>query len=311
MKSHTYNDFQLVNNSSMLEEYRKLIRLPFPSSEELDRIDFILEQAQTDPKLNDALCFEDEELAVELDLSEKNDLDYHKLNFELKSNNEGASVIHFNGHGSSESSLNNLSRSEKSHPTSKELNVTGKVVPLFPGVTQVAKRKGGFRGYDVKHVASFLVGGILIFAVSTCLKNKEPDNTQLQMPQHHSSVMSPELLPVGNKGETQASVCNLDLSSANQKMQEYYISYSELDKQVTSQQLQPLERKMHVKQLQKTAEIRQKQLEEAQRDAEHQKYQAELKKQFDVAQKWKDRASYSLEQSRQWLCLSKSVLHLY
>lgn len=74
-------DINTLNNvqqqeiiSKMAGEYRDLIRLSYPSDEELKRIEDILELAISNCRLNDHLNQMDEELALEISLLEENDL---------------------------------------------------------------------------------------------------------------------------------------------------------------------------------------------------------------------------------------------
>ena len=113
-----------------------------------------------------------------------------------------------------------------------------------------------------------------------------------------------------NNTETETSVCNLDSNVANQDIKEYYESFKNLENQIITQQIQPLEIRNKVRKLQKEAEIEQRKAELNQKYAESQKEQAEIQHHYKEAQKLKDEANLLLSKSRQWLCFSRQALSL-
>ncbi|MEM7727397.1 MAG: hypothetical protein AAF208_13670 [Cyanobacteria bacterium P01_A01_bin.45] len=135
--------------------------------------------------------------------------------------------------------------------------------------------------------------------------SNEIDNSQQKMVQKNSMVS-----PVSNMNSTEMSICNSNKGIPDQKIKEYYASFNQLENQIETQQLQPLQVKGEVRKLQLIAEKQQRKAERNQRRAEINKEQAQMQSRYDEAQVWQVRAQTSLSESRQWLCLGRQVLNL-
>jgi hypothetical protein len=213
------------------------------------------------------------------------------------------------GHNSGERLSHNLSDNESISLKNQEQDLK-----TNSHISQ--KKKWGWRD-NIKPI-SYLVGGFFVLLTAPGLCNiLNSIKGEVGNRYHNSSVMSSfqqdardTTIELMNEREAKVSICNPDSDNVSEQMQEYYALYSKLEEDVTNQTLKPLEIKMQVQHLQKRAEIEQKQLEVEQRYAEIEKRKAEQQKSYDVAQKWKDKASNSLVQSRQWLCFSQHALTL-
>ncbi len=257
--------------SKITEEYSSLIKLSSPSDVELDRIEQIMELAVYDTELNNLINQVDEQYALEMNLLEDDHLDHLSI--------------------------------EKSKNISNVIS--------FPhSVVLDSKKKRQIFKYDTRLAISYFVaGGLFVFAGVTGLCNMLKDK-ELVIDDKQQTKQVFIATPAVQTSDNQMSVCSSEKKTPNPKIKDYYVTFTQLENQVKMQKLQPLEIKSKVRQLQKQAERRQKKAEQEQLYAEIKKTQAERQKNYDLAHSLQAKAQSSLEESQQWLCLSRQMLEL-
>ena len=300
------------NIYKMAEEYRKLSILPEPTEAEYERILTIMELAIDDTKLDNLINQVNEQYATENNLLRDDYLDEKSSSEQKLNDSTHLTVVEKDG-------LDNVKYKNKDGvPKSKNTNN----VILFPrSVKSHSEKKRKLFGFDIGVAIPYLAaGGLLTFFGVAQFCNfidnkKEPSFDYVKVPiQFHESFSvqnaNNSLLSNVNNTETETSVCNLDSNVANQDIKEYYESFKNLENQIITQQIQPLEIRNKVRKLQKEAEIEQRKAELNQKYAESQKEQAEIQHHYKEAQKLKDEANLLLSKSRQWLCFSRQALSL-
>jgi hypothetical protein len=185
--------------------------------------------------------------------------------------------------------------------------------------SQISPHQNCFLAHNIiPKASSVLTVGILAIVIISAFnivnyKRGSIDKYSLPsrlFPAFFSNTSISQKTSLTNDSITEVLICNVNLGTPSKQIQDYYVLYTQLKEKVKSKELQPLEIKMLVRKLQNKAEIQQEQSEKEQKDAEKEKKQAERRKDYDIAQKWKNKASDSLAKSRQWLCLGRYVLDL-
>ena len=274
----------------IVEEYGKLIRVRFPSDIENDRILEIMELAVYDIELDDLINREDIKYAEENDLIESSSLELEKSSYlSVVENYKDDNLILF-----PHSAVACSDHREKRKSLSSKIR---DAIPCF--VT----------------VGILTCVGILQFCDSSNhLKEtsyKHANSLQSQFNQEISvKIASNSVLSNVNNAETKMSICNSDGVRENQEMKSYYVTFKQLENQVVEKQLQPLQVKGEVRELQDRAEQQQEKAEKNQRDFEKQKQLAEVQHNYHKAQRLKDQANNAYSESQQWLCLSRQALDL-
>jgi predicted RNase H-like nuclease (RuvC/YqgF family) len=295
------------------EKYRKLIRLSSPTDAEFESIKEIMELAGCDKELDNLINQEDKRYAEENNLLEDDCLyEEFSSNQELSSS-ANLTVV------KNENNLGNVKYKSKDD-TPKSKNSSN--VILFPRSTKShLEKKRKLFGFGIGiAIPYFVAGGLLTFFGVIQLYNsfnyeKEPSFEYVEVPSQFYEGFSVQnvnnyLLNNANNTDTQMSVCNSNDNVPNQDIKKYYATFKNLEDQVTTQQIQPLEIRNKVRELQRKAEMEQKKAELNQHYAESQKKQAEIQHHYKKAQKLKDEANTLLSESRQWLCLSRQALIL-
>ena len=275
----------------IVEEYGKLIRVRFPSDIENDRILEIMELAVYDIELDDLINREDIKYAEENDLIESSSLELEKSSYlsVVENNNQDDNLILF-----PHSAIAGSSNREKRKSLSSKIRdaipcfVTAGILTCV-GILQFCDSPNHLKETSYKHASSL----------------------QSQFNQEISvKIASNSVLSNVNNAETKMSICNSDEGRANQEMKSYYVTFKQLENQVVEKQLQPLQVKGEVRELQLRAERQQRDAEKYQRYFEKQKGLAEVQHNYNEAYRLKDKAETALSESRKWLCLSREALDL-
>mgnify|MGYP001800084042 FL=1 len=274
----------------IVEEYGKLIRVRFPSDIENDRILEIMELAVYDIELDDLINREDIKYAEENDLIESSSLELEKSSYlSVVENNKDDNLILF-----PHSAVACSDHREKRKSLSSNIRdaipcfVTAGILTCV-GILQFCDSSNHLKETSYKHASSL----------------------QSQFNQEISvKIASNSVLSNVNNAETKMSICNSDGVRENQEMKSYYVTFKQLENQVVEKQLQPLQVKGEVRELQDRAEQQQEKAEKNQRDFEKQKQLAEVQHNYHKAQRLKDQANNAYSESQQWLCLSRQALDL-
>lgn len=274
----------------IVEEYGKLIRVRFPSDIENDRILEIMELAVYDIELDDLINREDIKYAEENDLIESSSLELEKSSYlSVIENNKDDNLILF-----PHSAVACSDHREKRKSLSSNIRdaipcfVTAGILTCV-GILQFCDSSNHLKETSYKHASS--------------LESKF--NQEISVKIASNSVLSNV-----NNAETKMSICNSDGVRENQEMKSYYVTFKQLENQVVEKQLQPLQVKGEVRELQDRAEKQQEKAEKNQRDFEKQKQLAEVQHNYHKAQRLKDQANNAYSESQQWLCLSRQALDL-
>ena len=274
----------------IVEEYGKLIRVRFPSDIENDRILEIMELAVYDIELDDLINREDIKYAEENDLIESSSLELEKSSYlSVIENNKDDNLILF-----PHSAVACSDHREKRKSLSSNIRdaipcfVTAGILTCV-GILQFCDSSNHLKETSYKHASS--------------LQSKF--NQEISVKIASNSVLSNV-----NNAETKMSICNSDGVRENQEMKSYYVTFKQLENQVVEKQLQPLQVKGEVRELQDRAEKQQEKAEKNQRDFEKQKQLAEVQHNYHKAQRLKDQANNAYSESQQWLCLSRQALDL-
>jgi hypothetical protein len=303
------------NIFKIVEEYCKLIRLSSPSDIELERLEKIMELAVYDVELNNLINREDEQYAIENNLLGDDYLDEKESSIiELDNPNFLSNTNHKDS--SDEARYESENRLQKSENTSN--------VVRFPCLVTSHPEKRKMLGFDMKLViSSFVAGGILTCFGITGLHNSFnsekdfllKDSITIMFFSGHGggnfvshNTNNYSLSNVNNTDEI--PVCNSNSGKPNQRIEEYYESFKQLENQIETQELQPLKLKNEVRYLQVKAERHQRQAELNQRDAEIKKQQAQMQSRYAEAEALEAKAQTLLSESQQWLCLSRQALTL-
>ena len=274
----------------IVEEYGKLIRVRFPSDIENDRILEIMELAVYDIELDDLINREDIKYAEENDLIESSSLELEKSSYlSVVENNKDDNLILF-----PHSAVACSDHREKRKSLSSNIRdaipcfVTAGILTCV-GILQFCDSSNHLKENSYKHASS--------------LQSKFNQDISVK-------IASNSFLSNVNNAETKMSICNSDGVRENQEMNSYYVTFKQLENQVVEKQLQPLQVKGEVRELQDRAEKQQEKAEKNQRDFEKQKQLAEVQHNYHKAQRLKDQANNAYSESQQWLCLSRQALDL-
>ena len=274
----------------IIEEYGKLIRIEFPSDIENDRILEIMELAVYDIELDDLINREDIKYAEENGLIESSSLELEKSSYlSVVENNKDDNLILF-----PHSAVACSDHREKRKSLSSNIRdaipcfVTAGILTCV-GILQFCDSSNHLKETSYKHASS--------------LQSKFNQDISVK-------IASNSVLSNVNNAETKMSICNSDGVRENQEMKSYYVTFKQLENQVVEKQLQPLQVKGEVRELQDRAEKQQEKAEKNQRDFEKQKQLAEVQHNYNKAQMLKDQADNALSESRKWLCLSRQALNL-
>jgi len=287
----------------IVEEYGKLIRLQFPSDIENDRILEIMELAVYDKELDNLINQEDKKYAEENDLIEDDYFYNESSSLELdKSTPVPLSVI-------------------DNHKSDNSSNLV-----LFPHSATFCssnlENKKRLLSFNIRDAIPCIVAvGILtcvgIAQFCHSLNHHKDPSFKLASTftgEFHEgfsvNYASNYFLSNANNTETEKSICNSSTGRTNEEIKQYYISFKQLKNQIVMKQLQPLEVKGEVRELQVRAERQQREAEKNQRYWEAEKELAEVQHNYDEAQRLKDQAKTALSESRQWHCLSQQALNL-
>ena len=274
----------------IIEEYGKLIRIEFPSDIENDRILEIMELAVYDIELDDLINREDIKYAEENGLIESSSLELEKSSYlSVVENNKDDNLILF-----PHSAVACSDHREKRKSLSSNIRdaipcfVTAGILTCV-GILQFCDSSNHLKETSYKHASS--------------LQSKFNQDISVK-------IASNSVLSNVNNAETKMSICNSDGVRENQEMKSYYVTFKQLENQVVEKQLQPLQVKGEVRELQDRAEKQQEKAEKNQRDFEKQKQLAEVQHNYNKAQMLKDQANNAYSESQQWLCLSRQALDL-
>ena len=274
----------------IIEEYGKLIRIEFPSDIENDRILEIMELAVYDIELDDLINREDIKYAEENGLIESSSLELEKSSYlSVVENNKDDNLILF-----PHSAVACSDHREKRKSLSSNIRdaipcfVTAGILTCV-GILQFCDSSNHLKETSYKHASS--------------LQSKFNQDISVK-------IASNSVLSNVNNAETKMSICNSDGVRENQEMKSYYVTFKQLENQVVEKQLQPLQVKGGVRELQDRAEKQQEKAEKNQRDFEKQKQLAEVQHNYHKAQKFKHQANNAYSESQQWLCLSRQALDL-
>ena len=274
----------------IIEEYGKLIRIEFPSDIENDRILEIMELAVYDIELDDLINREDIKYAEENGLIESSSLELEKSSYlSVVENNKDDNLILF-----PHSAVACSDHREKRKSLSSNIRdaiprfVTAGILTCV-GILQFCDSSNHLKETSYKHASS--------------LQSKFNQDISVK-------IASNSVLSNVNNAETKMSICNSDGVRENQEMKSYYVTFKQLENQVVEKQLQPLQVKGEVRELQDRAEKQQEKAEKNQRDFEKQKQLAEVQHNYHKAQKFKHQANNAYSESQQWLCLSRQALDL-
>ncbi|MEM7717228.1 MAG: hypothetical protein AAF349_27375 [Cyanobacteria bacterium P01_A01_bin.68] len=275
----------------IVEEYGKLIRVRFPSDIENDRILEIMELAVYDIELDDLINREDIKYAEENDLIESSSLELEKSSYlsVVENKNKDDNLILF-----PHSAVACSDHREKRKSLSSNIRdaipcfVTAGILTCV-GILQFCDSSNHLKETSYKHASS--------------LQSKLNQDISVK-------IASNSFLSNVNNAETKMSICNSDGVRENQEMKSYYVTFKQLENQVVEKQLQPLQVKGEVRELQDRAEKQQEKAEKNQRDFEKQKQLAEVQHNYHKAQRLKDQANNAYSESQQWLCLSRQALDL-
>jgi len=275
----------------IVEEYGKLIRIRFPSDIENDRILEIMELAVYDIELDNLINQEEKKYAEENDLLESSNLetDKSRLLSVVEDNNQDDNLILFP----------DIAIAASDHPEKRKSlsSYIRDAIPCFVaagiltcvGILQFCDSSNHLKETSYKHASS--------------LQSKLNEDISVK-------IASNSVLSNVNNAETKMSICNSGNDRENQEMKSYYVTLKKLKNQVVEKQLQPLQVKGEVLELQIRAERQQRQAEKYQRYLENQKGLAEVQHNYNEAHRLKDQAKTALSESRKWLCLSGEALNL-
>lgn len=338
-------DKDLLISRPLLEianKYRRLVKLEFPTDDELDEIDHILELAIYDTELDNLIN------EIDLDIASNIVTPSIALELEPTSGSEALSVFHFSGHRNyqalddktTHNSLRQFSCVEHYSPNQAQNNyasakdLLGATFSFFCS----SKAKLAIGGFSVlliglvSHCHQLIPPNAfsktsLIQAISTTDNSAKEPQSNISASINNVEKQSNSLNNYGrddkefkrDKHETLSWGAS-SISTANYKYEESkqvtdkftnpeakntYVDLNQLEMSDTSQPSQKIVVRQKAQKIQLKAESKQKEAESKQRNAEHQQLIAELDNHKDLARDWSIRAKKYLEESQQWLYIAK------